>query len=319
MATSGTVAQTVISTAKVLEHALRRAGLPASAQTPDTVDVARECLYLLLAHYANTSLNLWCIEQKFIALVAGQPEYLLPAGTNDVLNVHLCTPTLLAQSEFAANISTLSAAATAVRAGVKFSVAPTTDFEIQTSLDGIDYSTVLACKAVDVVQGVNWYNLPVFAYCQYVKVSAGTVETIYAASSTSEIPVSPLNRDQYADLPNKSAMSEVPVNYLFNKTLAPSVILWQVPSEGTRHLSLYVHRQVQDVGSLTQTLAIPSRWFEATIIQLAFRLSMELPGIPPERIKMLLDLSEKFKIESTEGETDSAPISISPGISVYTR
>ena len=70
---------------------------------------------------------------------------------------------------------------------------------------------------------------------------------------------------------------------------------------------------------MTQTLAIPNRWFEATIIQLAFRLSMELPGIDAERIKMLLDLSEKFKIESTEGETDSAPISISPGISVYTR
>ena len=46
---------------------------------------------------------------------------------------------------------------------------------------------------------------------------------------------------------------------------------------------------------------------------------MEMPGIDAERIKMLLDLSEKFKIESTEGETDSAPMYISPGISAYTR
>ena len=89
MATSGTVAQTVISTAKVLEHALRRAGVTASAQTPDVVDVAKECLYLLLSHYANTSLNLWCIEKVLVPLTEGKAEYSLPRGTNDVLNVHL--------------------------------------------------------------------------------------------------------------------------------------------------------------------------------------------------------------------------------------
>ena len=319
MATSGTVAQTVISTAKVLEHALRRAGVTASAQTPDVVDVAKECLYLLLSHYANTSLNLWCIEKVLVPLTEGKAEYSLPSGTNDVLNVHLCTPMLAEAASFADNLLTLGSATSVVRVGVVFTVLPTTDFDIELASDGAVFFKALTVKAFNAMLGLNWYDLPVFLTGSQVRVSAGTASMLYAATSVSEIPVTPLNRDQYADLPNKTSMSAVPVNYLFSKTLAPSITLWQVPADSIKHLALYVHRQVQDVGSLTQTLAIPSRWFEATIIQLAFRLSMELPGIDAERIKMLLDLSEKFKIESTEGETDSAPIYISPGISAYTR
>jgi len=72
MATSGTVGQTVISTAKVIEHAVRRCGLLASQQTPEVVYVAKDCLFLLLMHYANTSLNLWCVERKLVGLQEGR-------------------------------------------------------------------------------------------------------------------------------------------------------------------------------------------------------------------------------------------------------
>ena len=321
MATSGTIGQTVISTAKVIEHAVRRCGLPASAQTPETVYVAKDCLYLLLMHYANTSLNLWCVSNELVGLQPGQKEYVLPAGTNNVLSMQQSTPQLTTQLSLSATKQVLTASSTLVRIGLKFSVLPTTDFNISTSTDDATYTQRVACKLLDLrgVDEVYWFDLDPVVAAKYVLVSAGTLSAVYSATGISDLPITPWNRDTYATIPNKNSQGGTITNYLFNKLMEPTVTLWQVPSDETRHLSLLLHRQVQDVGSLTQSLAIPTRWFEPTIIQLAFRLSMELPGVDPTRIKMLSDLASKFTIEATGEETDSAPIDINPGISSYTR
>lgn len=321
MTTSGTVGQTIISTAKVIEHALRRAGVLASAQTPEIVDIAKECLFLLLTHYSNTSFNLWCVERKVIGYEPGRKEYLLPSQTNDVLNVLHGTPTLASILSLASNVATLESVQSVTRVGIKFSVLPTADYTVSVSSNGTDFyvgATGKSSNTVD-VDSVYWFDFDPLATCLSLSVSGGTVEAVYAATSVSEIPITPLNRDQYAELPNKDTPSSTVVNYLFNKTLNPSLFVWPVPSDKTRHMVVWVHRQIQDVGGLTQTLAIPSRWFESTIIQLAFRLSMELPGVDPARIKMLSELSQTFAIEVENEETDSAPSYVRPGISPYTR
>jgi len=321
MATSGTIGQTVISTAKVIEHAVRRCGLQASMQTPETVYVAKDCLFLLLMHYANTSLNLWCVDTKYLGLQPGQKEYTLPVGTNNVLSAQQSTPTLATQLSLNATTQVLTASAALVRVGLKFSVLPTTDFTVSTSTDGVSYTSRVACKVLD-LRGINevyWFDLDPVVTATHVQVSSGTLSAVYSATSVSDLPVMSWNRDTYAAIPNKNSQGGTITNYLFNKLMDPSITLWQVPSDETRHMSLMLHRQVQDVGALTQSLAIPTRWFEPTIIQLAFRLSMELPGVDPTRIKMLSDLASKFSMEVMSEETDSAPIDVQPGISPYTR
>ena len=314
MATSGTVGMTVIGTNRVIEHAMRRAGVPPSLQTPEIVQIAQDCLYLLLTHYSNTSLNLWCISPALIPLVEGQLEYSLPVGTNDLLNVQFCTPQL-ASGSLVGNDLILDSLQGIVRVGVEFSVTPAS-FVLQSTVDGVDFSLI---KTVTPTGSVTWFDLDPRVSSLGLKVVGGTVSHIWAATSVSEIPVEPLNRDQYSDLPNKTQSSSTVVNYQFRKTLNPTIVTWPVISEPQRHLSLWVHRQVEDVGSLGQTLAIPQRWFEATIIQLAFRLAMEIPGVPIERITLLQGLAGKFNIEATAEETDSAPTYVQPGISPYTR
>ena len=320
MTTSGTVGQTVISTAKVLEHALRRTGISASMQTPETVSIARECLHLLLTHYANTTLNLWCIEKVILGYTASKASYQLPVGTSDVLNVVHASPQVV-QSTLAANKCTLAQQSTLSRIGLMFSVLPTTDVVVTASLDDATYTTLLTIPVADVIATdvTYWFDIDPLATCAFIQVTGGTVSVVVPASTVTEIPITPLNRDQYADLPNKTMVSEVVTNYLFNKTLYPTIALWPIPSNSEKHMVLWVHRQAQDVGGLTQTLAIPQRWFEATIIQLAFRLSMELPGVDPTRITLLSGLADKFKIEAVASETDSSPTFINPGIAAYTR
>ena len=321
MSTSGTIGQTVISTSKVLEHALRRAGVATSLQTPETVYIAQECLYLLLTHYSNDGLNLWCLEPKIIGYEAGRKHYTLPVGTTDVLNVMHARPTLVAQESLVANKVTLPAATTVTRVGIKFSALPTVDFTIDASIDDVVYTQQATSKVFELsdVGRIYWFDLNVAAPYKYITVSTGTVESMYICASVVEIAISPFNRDDYTALPNKDLPSATVTNYLFNKTLEPFITVWPVPTDIDAHLVVWVHRQVQDVGKLTQLLAIPQRWFEATIIQLAFRLSMELPGVDPARVTLLQSLSEKFKIEVGSKETDSAPITLQPNISVYTR
>lgn len=232
MATSGTIATTVIKTSHLIEKALRRCGLNPASATVETLDTAREDLFMLMMSLSNRGLNLWCIDQQVIPLVAGQATYVLPPGTLDVLNVLFQTP-----------------------------------------------------------QGDEWRDFPLSAY----------------------------NRDDYANLPNKSMASERPTCYWFEKLREPQITLWPVPSDATRRLLVFRYRQIQDVGALTEELEIPSRWLEAICWQLALRLAFELPEVKPERLAAIQSMRQEMIIEVEAGETDSAPTYFAPEIGVYTR
>ncbi len=320
MSTSGTVGKTTVSTDVLLEHALRRCGKTAAEQTSEVVDIAKSCLYIMLAHYANNGLNLWCVERRLLGLQAYKKEYKLPTGVVDVLSISYATPTVL-QAATVGNTAALSATSTVTRVGMSFSVLPAGDFTIDTSTDGVVFVTQKTVDAdyyeVTSVGVTYWFMLDPAVVCKHVRVSGGTVSELLCASVTHEIDIQQENRDTYASLPNKDQTSSTVTSYLFNKTLAPSVTLWPVPVDHTRHLAMDIHRQIQDVGRLTQTLAVPERWLEATIIQLAFRLSMELPKVDPARITLLAQLAQQFTIAAGYQETDSSTSYISPDIGCY--
>ena len=92
MATSGTVGQTKINTAHLLEKAIRRCGLSPASLTSETWESSRESLFMLLMSLSSRGLNLWCVDHAFIPLVSGQAVYSLPGGGLEVLNLMLSTP-----------------------------------------------------------------------------------------------------------------------------------------------------------------------------------------------------------------------------------
>lgn len=233
MATSGTVGQTKINTARLLEKAIRRCGLSPASLTSETWESARETLFMFLMSLSSRGLNLWCVDRAVIPLVAGQATYLLPEGGLSVLNLLLSTP-----------------------------------------------------------RGDGTYR---------------------------DIPLSPFNRDDYANQPNKDFESAQPTNYWFEKLVEPQVTLWPVPNDDTRRLSLYYYRQPQDVGSLTNELEVPTRWLEAVCWHLALRLAFELPGVSSERVSLVQSMTQGMTLEAEGSETDSAPVFLAPNIRVYTR
>lgn len=327
MATSGTVAQTALDTAVVIEHAVRRCGIPASMQTPESVEIAKQNLYLLLLNLANRGLNLWCVDKQFVGLVSGQAVYALPAGTLRVLNVSHSTTTRITGTDTAtANSHTtqLSSPSRVLRYGFK----PTSDvtsasFTIESSDDGVTWVPRSVIATADWVAGKQyWVEPESTASAEYYKISSTTnfsLDEFYLASSVKDLPLTQFNRDEYSQQSNKFEQKDPCTNFYFEKLIEPSLTVWPIPSGDYNHLTVWRHRFIQDIGSLTQQIEAPQQWMEAIVWMLAARLAYELPGVDPARRTEVIQASERFLIDAEMSESDNAPVYWVPGIGVYTR
>lgn len=322
MATSGTVATTTIDTAALLEHSLRRCGILPSAQTPEIVLMAKENMYLLLLGLSNSGLNLWAVEKAFIGLNAGQPTYVTPAGTLDVLNVVFCTPTLAPVTfvGIATGGQATITSAAIIRVGFSFTSAYTGSIQIKssgtllTTLDSATYAT----------GQYYWADLPVSTTGTVFTVESAAlpypvIADIKLATAVSELPVTPWSRDTYSVIPNKTMQSSVSTSYFYEKKLVPQITLWPTPNSTDTHLMIYRHRQPQDIGTLLQQVEIPQRWMDGFIWLLSARNCFEIPGIDPAKQTLIVQMADKVVLESEQSETDGMPIYVAPRIGVYTR
>lgn len=322
MATSGTVATTTIDTAALIEHAFRRAKVKPSAQTPETVQIAKENLYFILLNLSNRGLNLWAVEKAFMGLRAGQASYVTPAGTLDVLNVVYATPTLepVTFSAIATGGQADIASATLVRIGFKLSAAFTGDIQIKAS--GALLTTLATTSyAADTYY---WADLPVSTTGTVFTVEAAAapypvVSDIKCASRSSDLPLTIWNRDSWSAISNKAQTGHPSTNYFFEKKLTPVITLWPVPDNDDNHLLIYRHRQPQDVGTLLDQVEVPQRWYDGIVWLLAAKIGFELPEVDPTHLQLLIQMADKMEFEAEQPETDGAPIYITPGIGVYTR
>ena len=324
MATSGTIGTTTIKTSKLLEKAVRRCGLLPATLTPESVDTALESMFMLLMSLSNRGLNLWCVDKKLMALEVAKATYDLPIGTQSVLNLIHATPVIVTGTDSSGTndyTTQLTEVSKVVRIGVKFSVSPAS-FDLQTSSDGVTWATVETFTEVAESGTLGWYDIDPAATSSYFRVTSAaaiTVTQFSLASEVREIAIAKFNRDDYANQPNKNQQSAVATNYYFEKLINPRITLWPVPSSVDNHLALFRYRQIQDVGTLTQELEIPARWYEAICWHLALRLAFELPNVDPARRQEVNQMAQNMTFEVEEGETDNAPSYFAPNIGVYSK
>jgi hypothetical protein len=325
MATSGTVATTTLDTAVLLEHAIRRCGIPAANQTPETVLIGQQNLYLLLLNLANRGLNLWCVEKDLIPLTTNQATYDLPAGTVRLLNVMYSQMTQVTGTDTAgaSTITTeLTSSTQVLRWGFKLSAGVTGSMLFESSDDGVTWTTQTSIASTTWDTEWYWYELDPPPTATYYRLSSSvpaTFDEFFLASAVRDIPMTQFNRDEYTQQPNKQFSGSVCTNFYYDKLVNPTITVWPVPSVGTDQLSVWRHRFVQDVGTLTQQIEVPQVWLEAVVWMLAARLVYELPGVDPGRRKEVVEASSAFLMEAELGESDNAPVYFVPGIGCYTR
>ena len=329
MAVSGTVSRTVFNTRKVIDHAFRKCRLPPEGVGGEQMTTAQETLYLLLSSLANRGLQLWCIEKLILPLYENEAAVPVGNGIVDLLNtnyrsIQYLTPLL--QSDTVNSVTfTLSAVAQITTVGIHW-LGASSAFNLQTSPDGVVWTTVKAVSDPQATAGQwTWVDIDGSLASLYFRVVApiGLLDQdeVLIGNTPSEIVMARLNRDSYANLPNKTFTGK-PLQFWLDRTLnEPVMYIWPVPnpSQALGQVVTYVKRYIMDVGSLTQEIEIPQRWYEAIVYLLAAKLAEELPQVDPQLLPIMDQRALRALNEAEMEERDNSPIYFTPNIAVYTR
>lgn len=350
MATSGTVGNTVFNTAKLIEHAYGRCRLARQEIGGEKLQIARELLFLRLSQMSNKGIPLWAIEKTILPLYVGQQSVNTPVGTVNVLDVNLrrqsrLTGTASSSAGTAANafdddfdtICTTLAAGwiqLALDDGTRvqlFGILPgasgTWDYTIQGSDDGVTFVTLYTATGETVVDNAwIWFDVEGVEDWTYYRLQAtGTtvlaVRELVFANAPNEIPMAPMNRNNYSSLPDKTFLSQ-PTQYWLDKQRAfPVLMVWPAPNEQTRYWNLvgYLQRQIQDVGSLTQEVEVRQSDYLAIMARLAADIALQDKEVQPDWAQILAVEADREWKDLWDGESDDAPTSLVPNIGPYTR
>jgi len=328
MAYSNTISQTVFDTRKVIDNAVRRCRLPAEMITAEYIDIANDMLYLLLSDLANMGAPLWCIEKQIIPLYNGVGDIVLETRVVDILNSNYrqlqevdgtkttTSTTRTVEFESTTFVTTV---------GIKWSAA-SVPVALERSDDGIAWTTIQTEDVAAVAGEWVWFDLESSIATLYFRVRATTgvlsFSEVFLGNMPTEIPLARMNKDDYTNLPNKTFQSNRTLQFWYDRQIPnPIMHMWPVPNEAAEYAQLvvYVQRYIMDVGTMTQELEVPQRWYEAIVSMLAAKLAMEITEVNPALIPMLDQKAQVALYTAQAEERDNSPMMMAPNISMYTK
>ena len=126
---------------------------------------------------------------------------------------------------------------------------------------------------------------------------------------TTDIMMSEISRAEYAAIPNKQQQGVGPTQYYFERTITPTMYLWQTPQDTSWTIWMYVMLMQNDPGSPISTLDAPQRWFDAMASGLAERLAVKWA---PDRMDKLKQLADEAYSYAAAEDTEKVPMRIVP-------
>ena len=329
MTTSGVVNRTQLDVAELIELAADKCGALSSTITGEQLRKARRLLFLQLVALTNRGVNLWCVTKRVIEPLENEQNLQLSNDVVDLLTVL-----------FRYGTSTPADTYNAATASVTYVDATQVTSATYVVPAAGDYHLVLEAAADDLVWfeagstfypdaqagrgiGVDAVLGPTVRHWR-VRETVRSVTVLSAKfwSATTDLPTTIFSRDQYTIQPNKNFPASRLLNYFFDKqTPNPLIWVWPVLSAPGGQLVLWIQRQIQDVGALTNTLDVPGRWLNAIVYTLASELYLMLPAnlVAPDRYQILVTQAEKFTRSAEDGEIDGGPMRLMFNISPYTR
>lgn len=327
MAYSGTVSQTTFNTRRVIENAARRCKMPAQSLSAEHIDIANDQLYLLLSELSNRGIQLWTIEKQIYPLYNGVGQITTDIGTVDILNSNLRTlqqVTGINTTTSTSRMVDFTDDAVVSTVGIKWSAA-SAPISLQRSDDAVTWTTVQTETPSATAGEWTWYDMASAVASRYFRILAtsGTLdfERIYLGNTPTEIPLARLNRDDYTNLPNKVFTSNRPLQFWFDRQVTQPVMnLWPIPNEEAEVSQVIIWRQryIMDVGTMTQEIEVPQRWYEAIVSLLAARLAAEFIEVDAALVGPLDQKAERALYIAQQEERDNSPMTIAPNISMYT-
>lgn len=122
-----------------------------------------------------------------------------------------------------------------------------------------------------------------------------------------DVMMSPISRAEYAALPNKAQLGQRPFQYYFQRTITPSLFIWQAPQSAGVRLYYYRMKIQQDAGSFTDSMDAPNRWMEAIASGLAAKLAVKFA---PDRLSFLQGLADQAYVRACAEDRERVPLRI---------
>jgi hypothetical protein len=142
----------------------------------------------------------------------------------------------------------------------------------------------------------------------YRRVSPGGVNT--------DIIMAPIGRDTYAALANKD-QEGAPIQYLFDRQIAPTVTVWPVPDATTTYsMVTYIFSQIGDADpSGGNQPNVPYRFLESFTADLAASLAMK--WAPVERAVALKGYADEVFAEAASEDHEAVVTTMAPDLTAY--
>lgn len=356
MATSGVLSATNLDVITLIEKATRKCGKPPSILDAETLFDAKSELFTLMSALINDGIPLWTIDKQVYGIHSNQNVIPFTSGTVDVINALSRVNVLpgggtpfssaggIAANAFDQDLYTactqtssngyiqydFGGAVVITTVGLLPSTTGNLNPIFEYSPDGLTWSTAIAPAqvATSFVAGT-WYwqdvgNLTSYSSAQYFRVretSGGTLNMteVVFGRAPQELPMSRQNRDDYQMLPNKYTLGR-PLQYWFDRQIVPQMWIWPASAYEFNTIALWRRREIQDVGTFTNTIEVPNRWLDDIITELSSRICL-LPGlnVATDRITLLQTLAQNTKMRAWTEERDASPFYVSPNIRGYTR
>jgi hypothetical protein len=334
MPTSGTVAQTQINVATLIDTAFRRAGKQPSTVSGELLNAAQNALYFLCSEMVNRGVNLFCVRKNILNVRADTAAYSQSIGTSDILNVLYRTLREPAGVQLPPVVDTigveLDEAAVINNVSGYFEHAGTTQMVLEyRDLAGF-WKPLVAFGEAAVDEGSDFASdiqRPMKAKFWRIRDASGNniVPSVARFRQVNqEVNMSQLNRDDYVNLPNKYNTNYYGSNrglqFWHDKQINPVLYIWPISNQTNDQIVVYQHGQIEDVGELSNELAVPARWYECIIFTLASRLCLEIPPaeLPPGRYEAITQQAAYFTEQAGHGESDGSSYKMTPRIGGYT-
>lgn len=346
---SGTFTFAASESRVIIEDAYRRTGMVPSALTQEQIESAQISANLILASWLNRGINLFTVKQDMLQLIPMQATYNLPTTTSTVLEVTLRTSqrnlggTAFSSSGVAGNsfngVAGSACTQNAINGNIGYEWAAANQYNIQlvgvqsnadinyslvfeVSSDGSTWEEVGAPPAqLYEVAVINWFVItaPVFGSFFRIRETAGAtlnMQQLYFNTALNDLILSAASRSEYMTYPNKNLVGR-PSLFYFNRDLAPTITLWPVPSAQYNNLYYTRIEEIEDVGTLQNNIAVPSRFYAALTWQLAHSLASKMQAFDLNKLNLLYNYGqEEFKLASEE-DTERVPIRIYPDVNGY--
>lgn len=352
MTTSGTINGTTINVESIITKGIRRCGLLPGSLGSELMIEARDELFLGLSALVNDGAPLWTVTKQIYGLHLNQNLLQFTTGTLDIQNMLYRFNVLPsngiasssaggnAQSAFDQDLATFctqnapngnisynfGSAVVITTVGMLMHTTQSLNVVYEYSLDGATWVyAVPAALQVQSFEASQWYwqdvAQPVSApYFRIRETSGGTLDLteLVFGQPAREITISRTNKDDYQNLPNKNSTGR-PLQYWFDRQIVPQAWLWPASSYSFNTLVVWRRREIQDVGSFTDTLEFPNRWLDYVISDCAARLSLIMPKVDPARIPVLQAAAMTAKQRVWNEERDNSSVFYAPNLSPYTR